>query len=212
MKTLFFEESFSLFVAILLILLVCVLAYPYFKKYAIIAISFVLIILAFLIYFYRYPTLVFHPNPTAVFAPSDGVVKQVIYDEKNKRIKVVAFLNIFDQHVQFYPVSGKIAAVTYHPGEFHPAYFLEKSAYNERMETAIKTDRDTIVVTQIAGQIARRIVNHSKINTPVSQGEYMGMIKLSSRVDIEFSSTIYDCKVKIGDKLTALETIIAVEK
>lgn len=209
MKTLLFTESAALCVATTVI---AAAAAALFSKHSIPIVAFYVFLMASLMYFYRYPTLAFHPNPKALMAPSDGVVKKIVYDKENERIKVIVFLNIFNQHLQFYPVNGIIANTTYHKGSFHPAYFLEKSAYNERMVTSIKTDKDTIIVTQIAGQIARRIVNHAKLNAAVRQGDYMGMIKLSSRVDIEFSSKIYACKVAIGDKLTALEKIIAVEK
>jgi len=209
MKTLLFAESPYLCVAITVI---SAIVASLLGKNAIYIVAFYIFLMVSLMIFYRYPSLDFHPNPKALMAPSDGVVKKIIYDKENQRIKVIVFLNIFNQHLQFYPVNGVIASTQYHKGSFHPAYFLEKSAYNERMVTSIKTDKDTILVTQIAGQIARRIVNHAKLNAAVRQGDYMGMIKLSSRVDIEFSSKIYECKVAIGDKLTALENIIALEK
>lgn len=212
MKTLFFQESMFLFVAIS-ILTIVIGTYLFYtrSRYTAFLIIWYLFLILSLCIFYRVPSRKFIPNENNIIASSDGVVKEITY-LPNNRVRIVAFLNIFNQHLQFYPVSGKVSKTEYILGSFHPAYLLEKSNYNERFLTYIQTENDTIVVTQIAGQIARRIVNNSVKDISVKQGAYMGMIKLSSRVDLEFSSDVYTPLVKIGDKLSALETIIAVKK
>ena len=145
-----------------------------------------------------------------ILAPCDGVVKSIHYDDTSGCYKIYVFLNILDQHHQYYPISGVIEESVHTPGSFHPAYILEKSKYNERHCTVIRSKLgDTITITQIAGQLARRIVNNSVPGTIIIQGERMGMIKLSSRVDIEFSKKYYKPDVEIGDRIYALNTPIA---
>lgn len=206
MNTLFFKESFFLFTVITIIALLIVLLFS--KKWAIIFIVY-LVIIAFLVYFYRVPNRSVVYNPDVLLAASDGTVKQIIYDKDTKTYRIVVFLHIFNQHLQFYPINGSIKALNYHVGEFHPAYLLEKSKYNERMETILNTKYGDIKITQIAGQIARRIVNKSEVGKKIKQGDYMGMIKLSSRVDIEFSANYFKPSVNIGDKIHAQQTILA---
>lgn len=164
-----------------------------------------------LVWFYRLPdTSTFIMNHNIIFAPCDGIVKSVNYDDRTRCHKIIVFLNILDQHHQYYPISGIIEDSEHTSGSFHPAYILEKSKYNERHSTTIRSHYgDIITVTQIAGQVARRIVNNSIRGMIVNQGQRMGMIKLSSRVDIEFSHQYYKPIVRTGDRLYALKTPIA---
>jgi phosphatidylserine decarboxylase len=158
--------------------------------------------------FYRTRDDVIVSDDGVIISPCGGKIKKVIFD--GDRVIIRVFLNIHDQHAQFYPVSGRVTDVEYKHGEFYPAYFLEKTKYNEKTMTTIETSEgERVKVTQIAGQVARRIVNHAKIGDLVTQGEYFGMIKFSSAVDIEFSLQGWKPLVKEGDKLTPLKTIIA---
>lgn len=206
MKTLFFQESMGLFLVLSGVFLVLFI-WTYKSRAMLWWVGLYIGLVVALCLFYRVPHRERVSDEESIVASSDGVVKQIL-ELPDGRVRVVAFLNIFNQHLQFYPVSGVIEAMEYKKGSFHPAYLLEKSQYNERCLTRIRTKKGTVDITQIAGQVARRIVNHSKVGEQVRQGDYMGMIKLSSRVDLEFSKN-YQIQVKIGDKLSALETIIA---
>ena len=142
-------------------------------------------------------------------APSDGVVKSVI-DVNDTTTHVAIYLNIFDAHVQWSPVDGEIISVRRKEGQFHPAYLLEKSKYNERVETTIFSPylEDEITVVQIAGQVARRIVNTKRSHDKVRRGDILGMIKLSSRVDLFLPTKKLRLLVNEGDRLLGNKTII----
>jgi phosphatidylserine decarboxylase len=164
-----------------------------------------------LVIFYRTKDDAVILNDSALISPCGGKIKEIKQEGDNVKIRV--FLNIHDQHAQFYPVSGTVVDVAYKHGTFHPAYLLKKTEYNERTVTSIETlDGDIVKVTQIAGQVARRIVNHAREGEDVTQGQYFGMIKFSSAVDIEFSSQGWKLLVKEGDKLTPLKTILATKR
>lgn len=171
-----------------------------------------ILLILLLIWFYRIPRAArrFKPNKNALLAPCDGVVKALEYDPASGRYKVIVFLNIFDQHHQYYPASGIVIDSKYTAGTFHPAYLLQKSQYNERHLTTIRTEHgEPVTITQIAGQVARRIVNNAVPGMPIKQGERIGMIKLSSRVDIEFSKAHFIPAVSVGTRVYALDTILA---
>ena len=209
MKTLFFQESFVMFLCIMIlgICLTCLFPSIYGKIW-----QSVVVILLFLIYFYREEDRHMNRSKDELLAVSDGKVMAIHHDKTKRTIRIVVFLNIFDQHQQYYPCDGKVICKKYTKGHFHPAYLLEKSQYNERMKTVIRTCKDgsLITITQIAGQIARRIVNVSKVGERIQQGSWMGMIKLSSRVDVEFSEQSYTPNVSIGEKIYAKKTILAI--
>jgi phosphatidylserine decarboxylase len=136
-----------------------------------------------LIYFYRIPENKL-PNysKNIITAPAYGRVVDI--QTEKEFYKIVIYLNIFDVHVQWFPTHGTITDKTYKKGEFNLAYLLEKSQYNEKLTTKIKNEFGEVRIDQIAGQLARRISNWGLLNTKVSRGTPMGMIKLSSRVDI----------------------------
>jgi len=211
LKSSLLHESpyFFTFVTIIFLILLVVSRNKKILFYLICTIYILLILL--LIWFYRIPdSKNFISNSNIIIAPCDGVVKSVYYNNISRCYKIVIYLNILDQHHQFYPVAGVVEDSVYTPGSFHPAYILDKSQYNERHLTTIRTKfGDTVRVTQIAGQVARRIVNNSIPGKLINQGERIGMIKLSSRVDIEFSKNHYIPVVKPGDRVYALKTLIA---
>lgn len=210
MKTLFFQESFLLFVSLIVSGVGVTFIFPQHFKIVLLTIGTIII---FLMYFYRLPKRKCRPT-RHLLAVSDGVVKDIVYDPQTKTFKIIVFLNIFDQHQQYLPINGQVISIKYKKGHFHPAFLLEKSQYNERMETIIKetNDQSYIKITQIAGQIARRIVNRLSIGQRVSQGQWLGMIKLSSRVDVEFSSCYYEPNISIGQRIYAKKTILAYRK
>ena len=159
--------------------------------------------------FYRIPHRVNQYPDEFIVAPSDGVVKSVL--RINKQVTHIAiYLNIFNAHVQWSPINGKVISVRYKEGRFHPAYILEKSKYNERVETTIYNPvlNDTIKIVQIAGQLARRITTYVKPGDHLIRGDLLGLIKLSSRVDIFLPSKKVNVLVKEGDRLLGNKTIL----
>ena len=210
-QTALFKESPYLFGLITLAFIVLFIS-SYHVKALFIGLFVLYVMLALLlIWFYRFPsTADFKKDESVLIAPCDGVVKSLDFDPASGRYKIVVFLNILDQHHQYYPASGIVIGSEHTPGSFHPAYILEKSQYNERHLTTIRTQfGEPVTITQIAGQVARRIVNNSVPGLPIVQGERMGMIKLSSRVDIEFSKAHFIPAVTPGMRIDALQSIIA---
>lgn len=171
-----------------------------------------LVILWSLIYFYRLPMRmkpIFNEN--VITSPSDGKVLKIT-ETKDGMYKITIYLSILDVHIQWYPVDGLIRNILYRKGEFNLAHILEKSDFNERMTTIIQNKNGIVRVDQsqeeFAGQVARRIVNKSISNTYVKRGNQMGMIKLSSRVDIYLPSKKVKLFVHEGDRLYGKTTPI----
>ncbi|MDR2887307.1 MAG: phosphatidylserine decarboxylase family protein [Bacteroidales bacterium] len=144
----------------------------------------------FLLFFFRYPKRSLEPAPGLVYAPADG--KVVVIEEteekeyfKDTRLQVSIFMSPFNVHSNRYPVSGKIKYVKYHQGSYMVAWHPKSSELNERSTIVIETaDGKEILIRQIAGAVARRIVTYSKENTNAIQGNELGFIKFGSRVDI----------------------------
>tara|TARA_B100001758_G_scaffold124711_1_gene107328 strand:- start:1997 stop:2494 length:498 start_codon:yes stop_codon:yes gene_type:complete len=158
-------------------------------------------------YFYRFPNrIIKNKDNMNILSPSDGKIVKII--KERDYYKIIVFLSIFDVHIQWYPINGIITHSEYKTGKFNLAYILEKSDYNEKYITEIKNSNGKIRVVQIAGMVARRIVNNSKINKKVKQGDYMGMIKLSSRIDIYLPVNNVKLLVKKGDKIYGNHTKI----
>ena len=172
MKTLLFAES----IEIPLFLVTLMLLYPAYGPLWVILLS------AFM-YFYRLPGRHVDTNPDLIVAPSDGKVLEIVH-LANGFTQIKVYLSIFDVHAQWAPVDGQVTSVTHKPGEFNLAHILEKSDFNERTSTVFRSCRGNVRVDQIAGQVARRIVNWCETGQVMSKGELMGMIKLSSRVDL----------------------------
>jgi phosphatidylserine decarboxylase len=172
MQTLLFSESMN----IVVVLMTIALMYP---KYCG---SWVAWLCVFM-YFYRLPSRQVDVDPAYIGSPSDGTVLDIVrLEDGYTQIKI--YLSVFDVHIQWAPVDGEIIGITYKPGQFNLAHVLEKSDFNEKMSTLFHTGHGDVQVDQIAGQVARRIVNWCVKNQSMTKGEVMGMIKLSSRVDI----------------------------
>lgn len=201
MQTLLFKESIDI------VVLMCVLMII-FKQFNFIFVS-CLLIIGMLVYFYRLPKRL---KPTfdesIITSPSDGTVLD-ISETKDGMYKISIYLSILDVHVQWYPVDGLVRNLMYRKGEFNLAHILEKSDFNERMTTIIQNKNGIVRVDQIAGQVARRIVNKSISNTYIIRGNQMGMIKLSSRVDIYLPLKKVKLHIEKGDKLLGKTSPIA---
>ncbi|MFZ0281768.1 MAG: phosphatidylserine decarboxylase family protein [Bacteroidales bacterium] len=168
----------------------------------------------FLLFFFRFPSRVLEPDPGLVYAPADG--KVVVIEEteekeyfKDKRLQISIFMSPFNMHSNRYPVSGHVKYVCYHPGNYMVAWHPKSSELNERSSIVIETESgEEILIRQIAGAIARRIVTYAKTDQIVTQGEELGFIKFGSRVDI-FLPLGTEVEVPILQLVRANKSIIA---
>ncbi len=167
-------------------------------------------------YFFRDPERVIIKNNEYLVSPADGEVIKVEdvegpkeFDLENKRFKKISiFMNVFDCHVNRIPCDGKIEEILYKPGKFFNASLDKASEDNERNYFKIKDSfNNDIIVVQIAGLIARRIICESNKDQELNQGDRIGMIRFGSRVDVYYEN--YEPLVKIGQKAISGETLLA---
>jgi phosphatidylserine decarboxylase len=176
--------------------------------------AFVLTLVALWVaYFFRDPERTGPRGDRVVIAPADG--KVVLIQEvdepafmggRTRRVSI--FMNVFNVHVNRYPVSGTVRYVKYNPGKFLNAAVEKSSLENEQMSVGIETGGARILVRQIAGLIARRIVTYSKEGEHVEQAQRMGLIRFGSRVDV-FLPLDARIDVKVGEMTIAGSTVIA---
>ena len=175
-----------------------------------------LVLTIWVYYFFRDPDRVIINDDNYLVSPADGEIIKVeevdgpkelgLEDRKFKKISI--FMNVFDCHVNRTPCSGKIDEILYKPGKFLNASLDKASEDNERNYYKIKnTDGEDIIVVQIAGLIARRIVCESSKDQELKQGERIGMIRFGSRADVYYEN--YEPLVKIGQTAVAGETLLA---
>ena len=177
--------------------------------------AFWLFVLLFLctIAFFRDPDRAAPADPNVIVAAADGTVMDIVeMDEnevlKNKTRRVGIFLSIFDVHTNRAPIDGRIVYRQHRPGLFLDARRPDCSAKNESMTWAFENPRVTIVVRQIAGVIARRIVAWANVGDELKKGERFGMIRFGSRTELYLPITA-EVLVKVGDHVLAGSTIIA---
>jgi phosphatidylserine decarboxylase len=174
----------------------------------------VLLLLALWVaYFFRDPERVGERGPSLVVSPADGKLIMITeVDEpgfiKGRAIRLSIFMNVFNVHVNRYPVDGVVKYVHYNKGKFFNAAAEKSSLENEQMSVGVDTGRYQILVRQIAGLIARRIVTYSRLGEKVKQGERMGIIRFGSRVDV-FIPPGSMIKAKLGDATVAGVTVLA---
>ena len=167
-------------------------------------------------YFFRDPDRVSIEDENYLISPADGEVLQILETngpkelglENKKYNKISIFMNVFDCHVNRTPCSGTVSEIFYKPGKFINASLDKASEDNERNYYKIKNNLgEEIIVVQIAGLIARRIVTEVSKDQELKQGERIGMIRFGSRVDIFYEN--YKPLVKINQKTIAGETLLA---
>jgi phosphatidylserine decarboxylase len=164
-------------------------------------------------YFFRDPERSGERGERLVISPADGKVVQVTeVDEpaflREKAIRISIFMNVFNVHVNRYPVSGVVRYVQRNPGKFFNAAADKASLENEQNSVGIETGSNRVLVRQIAGLIARRIVTYSTDGARVQQGDRMGIIRFGSRVDV-FLPVSAHSRVKVGDATFAGVTVVA---
>jgi len=166
----------------------------------------------FLLYFFRDPERRVPEGAGLIISPADGrVVVVAEVDEpffiKGRARQVSVFMSPLDVHVNRAPVAGRVAYKQYHPGKFLPAYKDKASLDNEQMHLGIETAGGRVLVKQIAGALARRVICHPNIGDEVAAGQRMGLIKLGSRLDV-MVPTEARIEVRVGDRVRAGETAI----
>lgn len=203
--------------SLLTLVLVNILVFFLWGEYPVVKWSFITcstMLYVFLLFFFRLPERNFEADPGLIIAPADGkvvVIEETMVDEyfKDMRLQVSIFMSPFNVHSNRYPVSGKIKYVCYHPGNYMVAWHPKSSELNERSTIVIESEDGTeIMVRQIAGAVARRIVTYSKENEEVKQGSELGFIKFGSRVDI-FLPLGTEVEIPILQHVRANKTIIA---
>ena len=167
-------------------------------------------------YFFRDPERISIGDENYLTSPADGEVLQVMETQGPKELglenrkfkKVSIFMNVFDCHVNRSPCSGKVSEILYKPGKFINASLDKASEDNERNYYKIKNSQgEDVIVVQIAGLVARRIVTETSIDQELQQGTRIGMIRFGSRADLYFEN--YEPLVQVGQKTIAGETLIA---
>ncbi len=173
-----------------------------------------LFFLAFIVMFFRTPMRPVEPDPLLIYAPADGkiVVIEETFEKEyfgDYRLQISIFMSPFNMHSNRYPISGTVSFTHYQAGRKYHARSPKSSELNERSSVVVTSESGTdILIRQVAGAVARRIVTYSKKGDRVSQGEELGFIKFGSRVDI-FLPTGTEVNVQMFEQVRASRTILA---
>jgi len=168
----------------------------------------------FMIAFFRVPKREVEINPQNILAPADGeivVIEETVENEyfKDRRIQVSTFMSPLNIHVNWSPVKGTVQYTKYHKGKYLVAWHPKSSTLNERSTIVLKTENgQEILVRQIAGAMARRIVTYPKKNENYNQAQQIGFIKFGSRVDV-FLPLDADVKVTLHQQVRGTQTVLA---
>ena len=177
-------------------------------------ISFATVVIIFMvIQFFRYPSRVVNNDDLTIICPADGTVCLIEECEeteylKEKTLKVSVFMSPLNVHINWVPANGKVTYLSHKKGRFNAAFKDKSAEENERFSTAIQLfDGREIVVKQVAGAVARRILNFLKPEQVVEQGVELGFIRFGSRVDLYLPMGT-KILVKLGDKVKGSQTVI----
>jgi phosphatidylserine decarboxylase len=195
-----------------LAVLTCILFAMGWRDTAIVA----LVVTLFVLFFFRDPERAVPGESGAIVSPADGkviVVKEVSEQDylKQDMVQISIFLSVFNVHVNRVPVGGTVETVKYHPGKFLAAWDDKASLDNEQTAMVIASGSHKVLVKQIAGLIARRIVCYAKPGDVVKTGERYGLIRFGSRTDI-FVPKSAEIRVRVGDRVKGTRDVIAVLK
>ena len=169
-------------------------------------------------YFFRDPDRISIQDDSFLVSPADGLISNIsevdgpaeLALENKKFTKISIFMNVFNCHVNRTPVSANVEEILYKPGKFLNASLDKSSEENERNYYKLKLkDGEEIVIVQIAGLIARRIVTEVDVNQSIEQGERIGMIRFGSRVDVYFNNR--KLLARLGQNVVAGESLLAVK-
>ena len=212
------KEGFTIIIFTLLIIIAINVSAHYiapsnkFMQYFFYIITSLVFIL--IVQFFRNPDRSISPDESIIVAPADGkvvVIEEVEEPEffKGKRKQVSIFMSPLNVHVNWYPISGKIKYFKYHPGSYLVAWHPKSSTLNERTTIVVENkNQKAVLIRQIAGAVARRIVCYSEEDKSIIQGEQLGFIKFGSRVDL-FLPLDAEIKVELDQAVVGCKTAIA---
>jgi phosphatidylserine decarboxylase len=210
----------SLMITIFVVVIINFLTHFFAPAYALVLwLGYILsaFLLITIVQFFRSPNRSIAINDNHIIAPADGkvvVIEEVVETEyfKDKRLQISIFMSPINVHVNRYPISGIVKYSKYHPGLFLVAWHPKSSTDNERTTIVVEhANGQAVLFRQIAGALARRIVNYSKEADIAKQGEEFGFIKFGSRVDLLLPLTV-KVNVQLEQKVTGRQTIIATFK
>jgi phosphatidylserine decarboxylase len=163
--------------------------------------------------FFRSPEREITQNHIHVLSPADGkvvAIEEVLEEEyfNERMVQISIFMSPLNVHKNFYPISGMVKYFKYHPGKYLVAWHPKSSTENERTTVVIANENNGVLVRQIAGTVARRIVCYAKENMQATQGGELGFIKFGSRVDV-FLPIDAEVKVEFHQKVTGGKTVLA---
>lgn len=212
------KEGHGILIRLLLILAVAnalvFLLMPAGHSFILIFLLLSIIIFLFILWFFRLPDRPVDRDKNIIVSPADGRVVAVEEVEEteyfnDRRIQVSVFMSPLNVHVNYFPVDGLVKYLQYHPGDYLVAWHPKASDKNERTTVVIENrDHTAVLVRQIAGAVARRVVCYAKTGEEFRQGQELGFIKFGSRVDLLISPDV-NLKVKPGDKVFGKTSVIA---
>ncbi len=169
--------------------------------------------LIFTMWFFRKPSRYLDRDENLVIAPADGkivAIEEIEEDEffNDRRLQVSIFMSPLNVHVNHFPIKGTVSYFKYHPGEYLVAWHPKASSENERSSVVVENGSHAVLIRQIAGVLARRIVCYARTGEKVDQGQELGFIKFGSRVDL-FLPTDIKLNVRIGQKVSGIKSVIA---
>ena len=170
-------------------------------------------LMGFSLFFFRVPSRSTVSGDNVVTSVADGkvVIIDKVYESeylKGECLQVSVYMDFFNVHVNYWPISGEVTYYKYHPGKYMLAFLPKASELNEHSSVAISSPFGDVFFKQIAGTFARRIVTYAKPGNNEVKGEQCGVIKFGSRIDMFFPLDA-EVKVKVGDYVRACETVIA---
>ncbi|MBP5411659.1 MAG: phosphatidylserine decarboxylase family protein [Bacteroidales bacterium] len=202
------------FIILCILELVVINILPHSTISNIISVSIGFLLFYLIVRFFRFPFRLLSEDENAIYAPADGkvVVIEEVFEDKyfhEKRIQVSIFMSIMNVHVNFHPISGTVISTDYFPGDKMVAWHPKSSELNEHFCTIIEDDKKrTVLVKQIAGAMARRIITIAEVGDRVEQGQELGIIKFGSRVDVLLPMNA-KLNVSLNEKVKAKETVLA---
>ena len=172
------------------------------------------ILIGYLLVFFRDPVRTASPDPADIVAGAEGKVMSVVeVDEpeflKTRAVRISIFLSLVDVHVNRSPIAGKVEHAQYYPGARYFTFEEKSSEMNQHSSIVIRGEKTSCVVKQIVGPVARRVVYWLEPGQELKKGDRIGMMKFGSRLDMYFPREDVDVMVKKGDKVRAGETVVA---
>lgn len=209
----FAREGYPFMLGTVLFAAIAWVAAPFSGPWTLVPAGLLTLLAAFVFYFFRDPERELPPGEDTVISPGDGKIIDIREVEEPSFIegtcrRITIFLSVFNVHVQRAPVSGDVAFREYRPGEYAVAWHPKASEKNERSSLGLIVRGHRVLVRQIAGLIARRIVTYPEQGEHVERGERIGLIRFGSRVDL-FIPLDWTLHCAVGDKVAGGSTVLA---